>query len=61
MRAAAVLPREPLKLPVFVNLTNTDPSAAWFVVSRDATLDGIRVVWSVLGAIGSLPTVAFQE
>ena len=39
------------KLPVFLNLTNTDPFAAWFVVTGDATLDGIRVVRSLLGAI----------
>ena len=39
----------------FFKLTNTDPLAAWFVV----TGDGIRVVRSVLGAIGSLPIVAF--
>ena len=34
-----------------VKLTNTEPFAAWFVVSGDATADGIRVVRSVLGAI----------
>jgi len=40
-----------LKLPVFLKLTNADPFAAWFVVTGDATPDGIRVVRSVLGAI----------
>jgi len=39
------------KLPGLVKLTNTEPFAAWFVVSGDATADGIRVVRSVLGAI----------
>jgi len=34
------------KLPVFLKLTNTDPFAAWFVVTGDATPDGIHVVWS---------------
>ena len=42
-------------------LTNTDPFAAWFVVTGDATPDGIRVVRSVLGAIRSLPIVASRE
>ena len=37
------------KLPLFPKLTNTDPFAAWFVVTRDATPDGIRVVRSVIG------------
>ena len=32
------------KLPGLVNLTNTEPFAAWFVVTGDATADGIRVV-----------------
>ena len=49
------------KLQVFLKLTNTDPFAAWFVVSGDATPDAIRVVRSVLGAISSLPVVAFRE
>ena len=40
-------------MPVFLNLTNTDPFAAWFLVTRDATGDGIRVVRSVLGAMSS--------
>ena len=31
---------------------------AWFVVTGDATADGIRVVRSVLGAVSSLPMVA---
>ena len=30
------------KLPTFLKLTSTDPFAAWFVVTGDATLDGIR-------------------
>ena len=42
------------KLPAFLKLTNTDPFAAWFVVTGDATPDGILVVRSVLGAISSL-------
>ena len=46
------------KLPVFLMLTNTDPFAAWFVVTEDATPDGIRVVRSFLGAISSFPIVA---
>ena len=37
-----------------LKLTNTDPFAAWFVVTGDATPDGIRVVWSVLGAISNV-------
>ena len=45
----------------FFKLTNTDPFAAKFVVTRDDTPDGIRVVRSVLGAISSLPIVAFRE
>ena len=39
----------------FLKLTNTDP----FIVTGDATPDGIRVVRSVLGAISFLPVVAF--
>ena len=35
-------------------MINTDLFAAWFVVTGDATPDGIRVVRSVLGAISSL-------
>ena len=31
-------------LTPFLRLTNTDPFAAWFVVTGDATPDGIRVV-----------------
>ena len=50
-----------LKLPPFLKLTNTDPFAAWFVVTGDATPDGIRVVRSVIGAISSLSIVAFRE
>ena len=46
------------KLPGLGKLTNTEPFAAWFVVTGDATADGIRVVRSVLGAISSLPIVA---
>ena len=49
--------RQFLKLPPFLKLTNTDPFAAWFVVTGDATPDEIRVVRSVLGAISSLPIV----
>ena len=44
------------KLPAFRRLTNTDPFAAWFVVNGDATPGGIRVVRSVLGAIGRKPS-----
>jgi hypothetical protein len=44
-----------LKLSVFLMLTNTDPFAAWFVVSEDVTPDGIRVVRWFLGAISSFP------
>jgi hypothetical protein len=52
-----VQPREPIfKLPVFLKLTDTDPFAAWFVVTGDVTPDGIRVVRSVVGAISSLST-----
>ena len=47
------------KLPAFLKLTNTDPFAAWFVVTGDPTPDWIRVVRSVLGAISSLPIVFF--
>jgi len=46
------------KLPAFLKLSNTDPFAAWFVVTGDATPDGIRVVRSVLGAISTLPWTA---
>ena len=42
-----------IKLPGLVKLTNTEPFAAWFVVTGDATADGISVVRSVLGAISS--------
>ena len=52
-----MLPAPLFKLPSFLKLTNTDPFAAWFVVTGDATPDGIRVVRSVLGAISSLPIV----
>ena len=57
------LPRGPqpyplsFKLPAFLNSTNTDPFAAWLVVTGDATPDGT----SVLGAFSTLPTVAFRE
>ena len=37
------------KLPGLVKLTNTEPFAAWFVVTGDATADAIHVVRSVLG------------
>ena len=37
-----------LKLPPIFKLTNTDIFAAWFVVTRDATPDEIRVVRTVL-------------
>ena len=49
------------KTPAFLKSTHTDPFAAWFVQSGDATPDGIRVVRSVLGAISSLHIVAFRE
>ena len=49
------------KLPIFLKLTNTDPVAAWFVVTGDATVGGIRVVRSVLGSIDSLPIGAFRS
>ena len=49
-----------VKLPVFLKLINTDPFAAWFVVTEDATPDGMRVVRSVLGAIRALSIVAFR-
>ena len=44
----------------FLYLTNTEPFAAWFVVTGDATPDGIRVVQSIFKAIGSLSIVAFR-
>ena len=47
------------KLPPFLKMTNTDPFAAWFVVTGVATLGGIRVVRSVIGANSSLPIVAY--
>ena len=50
----------PVKLPVFLKLTNKDFSAAWFVVNADATPDGIRVVRTVIGAIISLSIVALR-
>jgi len=53
--------RQFLKLPVFLKLTNMHPFASWLVLIGDATPDGIRVVRSVLGAVGSLPIVAFRE
>ena len=46
------------KSPGLVKLTNTEPFAAWFVVTGDATADEIRIVRSVLGAISSLPIAA---
>ena len=45
------------KLPIFPKLTSTDPLAAWFVVTGDATPDEIRV----LGAVSSVPIVDFGE
>ena len=39
------------KLRGVFKLINTEPFAAWFVITGDATADEIRVVWSVLGAI----------
>ena len=50
-----------LKLLAFLMLTNTDPFAAWLVVTGNATPGGIRVVRSDLGAVSSLPIVAFRE
>jgi len=50
-----------LMLPAFPQSANADPFAALFVVTGDATPDGLRVVRSVLGAISSLPVVAFRE
>jgi len=41
------------KLPPFLKLINTDPFAVWFVVTGDATPDGIRVVRSVLDALNA--------
>ena len=49
------------KLPVFLKQTKTDPFDGWFEATEDATSDGIRVVRSVLGAIRSLPIVAFCQ
>ena len=49
------------KLQVVLKLTNTDPFATWFAVIENATLDGIRAMRSVLGAIGSLPIMNFRE
>jgi len=49
------------KLPPFLKLTNTEPFAAWCVVTGDATPDGIRVVRSVLRAISFPPIVAFRK
>ena len=34
------------RMPPFLKLTNTDPFAAWFAVTGNATTDGIRVVSS---------------
>ena len=48
------------KLPAFLKLINTDSFAVWFVVTGDATPDGIRVVRSAVGAISSLPIVAYD-
>ena len=45
-------------LPALFKWENTDPFAAWFVVTGKVKPDGIR---SVLGAISSLPIVAFRE
>ena len=45
------------KLPAFLKLTHTDPCA----VTGNATPDGIRVVWSVLGTVSSLPIAAFRK
>ena len=50
-----------LKLLAFLESTNTHPFASCFVVIKDVTPDGIRVVRSVLGAMTSLPIAAFQE
>ena len=48
-------------MPAILKLTNTDPFAALFVVTRDATPDGIRVVRSVLGAISSILIAAAKQ
>ena len=50
-----------VKLLVFLKLTTTDPFAAWCVMTGDTTPDGIRIVRSFLGAISSLPILAFRE
>jgi len=57
-RLETVVQTSDFKRTVFLKMTNTDPFAAWFVVTGDATPDGIRVVWLVLRAISSLPSVA---
>ena len=49
------------KLSVFPKLTNTEPFAAWLVVTGDATPDVIRVVRSLLGAISFLPIVVLLQ
>ena len=49
------------QMPAFLKSTKTDPSAACFVVTGDATPDGVRVVRSVIGAISPLPIVASRE
>ena len=48
-------------MPAFLKLISTDPFTAWFVVTGDATPDGIRIVQSVLAAMSSLTIEAFQK
>ena len=60
-RGAQGVRRELEAAHLLFNLTNTEPFAVWFVVTGDATPDGIRVMWSVLGAISSLSNVALAR
>ena len=42
--SSSVTPGQFSKLPVFLKSTDTDPFAAWFVLTEDAIPDGKRVV-----------------
>ena len=63
LRRAAIkqVPAQLVTLPAFLELTNPDPFAACFVVTGDATTDGIRVVRSILGAVSCLSIVFFRR
>ena len=58
LNSLSILLEQLFKLPALVKMTNTEPFAAWSIVTGDATADETGVVRSFLEAIGSLPIVA---